>query len=235
MSKPPAFQFYTDDFVGGVDTMTQAEVGAYILLLCHQWSRGSIPVEPERQQNVAKGPVSDHVRSKFKAGADGLLRNERLEVERQKQADFREKQRQKGILSAKARSTTRQPQLNHGSTTVQPNGEPKDQPKSNSPLSAFLSPSKSFNGLRPKAFRGRLTPAQLDIAARFEKSLGTQWENDRLKWLSRCHKDSNKTQRVIEEVEDAIKRGGIITTTNAQYAEQMWKEFKNDKTQQQSP
>ena len=35
---PPAFQFYTDDFLGGVSDMTQAEVGAYILLLCAQWN-----------------------------------------------------------------------------------------------------------------------------------------------------------------------------------------------------
>lgn len=85
---------------------------------------------------------------------------------------------------------------------------------------------EKLNGLRPKVFNKRLTPEQLDIAARIEKALGTQWDNDRLKWLSRCYNDPNKTQRVIEEVEDAIKRGSIITTTNAQYAEQMWKEFK---------
>src|SRR5258706_9467091 len=102
MNKPPAFQFYPDDFMGGTADMTQAEVGAYILLLCHQWNRGSIPVEPERQHMIAKGPVSAHVLAKFKPSADGLLRNERLERERQKQADYRESQRQKGIASGQA-------------------------------------------------------------------------------------------------------------------------------------
>lgn len=218
MNKPPAFQFYADDFLGGVDTFSQAEVGAYILLLCHQWNRGSIPVEPERQQNVAKGPVSDHVRSKFKAGPDGMLRNERLEVERKKQADYREKQRQKGILSAQARSTTRQPKSNHGSTTVEPSGEPQGQPKGNS-----LSPSPS--PLPTKLTKGKaLTGESKEVAERFEKVLGDQWVNDAGKWVNRIKSDLNKSRRVVAEVEQAIKEQRIETTP-AQYAEQMWKEF----------
>lgn len=113
--------------------MTQSEIGAYILLLCHQWNRGSIPVEPERQQNVAKGPVSPHVLAKFQICPDGMLRNERLEQERSKQETYREKQRQKGLASGAARAKNTQPNNNHGSTTVQPSGEPKGNSPSPSP------------------------------------------------------------------------------------------------------
>ena len=45
-SKPkgraPAFQFYADDFLAGTMTMTNEERGAYISLLCLQWSKGFV-------------------------------------------------------------------------------------------------------------------------------------------------------------------------------------------------
>ena len=112
MSKSPAFRFYADDFLGGTCDMTQAEIGAYILLLCHQWNRGSIPVEPERQQLIARGSVTDHVLAKFDMCSDGELRNSRLEDERSKQLAFNEKQRQKGIASGNSRRTQSEQRLN---------------------------------------------------------------------------------------------------------------------------
>jgi len=128
--RAPAFQFYADDFLAGTLDLSQAEVGAYVRLLCHQWNRGSIPVEPEKQQRLAGGPVSADVLAKFHEDPDGFLRNPRLEQERMKQADFREQQRLKGIASGQAR---REQRFNHGSTTVQPNPQPDGQPEVNSP------------------------------------------------------------------------------------------------------
>lgn len=81
--KPPAFQFYADDFVGGVADMTQCEVGAYILLLCHQWSRGEIPTDTARVALIAKGEASPHVLAKFPGG-----KNERLERVRKEREEF---------------------------------------------------------------------------------------------------------------------------------------------------
>ena len=92
----PAFQFYADDFLAGVADMSQEEVGAYILLLCQQWNRGAIPSDADRQNRLAKGPVSPYVLEKFKPGADGMLRNERLEIVRKEQNDFREAKSQAG-------------------------------------------------------------------------------------------------------------------------------------------
>ncbi len=134
--RSPAFQFYADDFLAGTLEMSQSDVGAFIRLLCHQWSRGSIPVETEKQQRLAGGSVSVDVLAKFQLCDDGLLRNARLEAEREKQQEYRNKQREKGLKSALARSV-----VNHGSAAVgttveqshQPDGQPDGQPELNSP------------------------------------------------------------------------------------------------------
>jgi uncharacterized protein YdaU (DUF1376 family) len=135
----PSFQFYADDFLGGTADMTQNEVGAYILLLCQQWNRGSIPLEPERQKLMAKGEVSEHVLAKFKL-KNGKLCNARMEKTRAILNEYREKQRKNGLASGISRR-------NHRSTTVQP---PFNQPlnqtatttptKTNSPVSSLQSP-----------------------------------------------------------------------------------------------
>lgn len=95
--KPPAFQFYPDDFLGGTLHFTDAEVGLYIRLLSVQWSAGSLPDDDAELASYGKGGTPVHrVREKFQKGSDGRLRNERLEVERRKQAEFRDKQAENG-------------------------------------------------------------------------------------------------------------------------------------------
>lgn len=101
--------------------MTQSEVGAYILLLCSQWGRGEITLDPERAALVAKGPVSSHVFTKFPGG-----KNAKLEKVRAALNEYRALQSAKGKASAQAR-------FNRGSTVVQPSGQPDSQPKLNSP------------------------------------------------------------------------------------------------------
>jgi len=139
MPAPPAFQFYADDFLAGTYDMSQEDVGAYIRLLCVQWNRGSIPVQPERLSRLAGGVVSQDVLSKFETGEDGQLRNNRLENERAKQLHFRERQRLKGVASGKSRSKTAstavQPRLNHGSIPV----AIRLEPEGNSPISDLRS------------------------------------------------------------------------------------------------
>ncbi len=96
--KSPAFQFYPDDFVGGTCDLSQAEVGAYMRLLCYQWGRGEIPTDREKLERIAGGTVSEDVLAKFIMG-----KNQRMESERAKQADYREIQRKKGEAGAQAR------------------------------------------------------------------------------------------------------------------------------------
>jgi uncharacterized protein YdaU (DUF1376 family) len=92
MSKPPAFQFYPSDFLIGVMMLSDEEVGIYAKMLCAQWLHGSLPNDAKlikKMINSRKVP-SDLVMQKFNLCDDGLLRNERLEIEREKQKTFRE-------------------------------------------------------------------------------------------------------------------------------------------------
>ena len=141
--KAPAFQLYVNQFLAGTIEMSQEEVGCYIRLLCHQWNRGSIPVEPDKLQRLAGGSVSDDVLAKFPTWPDGQRRNERLEHERSKQIEFREKQRQKGIASGLARRN--QPDFSRGSTVVPTAVQPDPQPETNS-TSSFTS-TTTFKGI----------------------------------------------------------------------------------------
>jgi uncharacterized protein YdaU (DUF1376 family) len=177
--KAPAFQFYADDFLAGTLDMSQEDVGSYIRLLCHQWSRGSIPVETEKQQRLAGGSISVDVLVKFPVGDDGLRRNPRLEEERAKQMQFRQKQREKGLKSAETRKM-----VNHGSTAVattvqpdgQPNTQPDGQPEGNSP-----SPSPTPNN---KSKDDQRSPWSVRFEIEMPESLRTQPCMDAIRlWL----------------------------------------------------
>lgn len=104
--KPPAFQFYADDFLAGTADMTNDEVGAYIRLLCHQWSKGGLPNDSDRLSRMAGAmpvPSLGYVLAKFRQCDDGQLRNDRLEAERQKQDAYRAEQSKKGKKGAEQR------------------------------------------------------------------------------------------------------------------------------------
>jgi uncharacterized protein YdaU (DUF1376 family) len=93
--RAPAFQFYADDFLAGTMTMTNEERGAYISLLCLQWSKGFV-TELDIQRICLGMPTHCQgiCQSKFEAGEDGNYRNKRLEKERAKQKERSEKQRE---------------------------------------------------------------------------------------------------------------------------------------------
>lgn len=89
--KPPAFQFYPADFLVGCAELSAEETGAYIRLLCYQWSKGGLPSDPSKLA-ILGGCTSDALASimhKFCLSEDGCIRNARLEEERKKQAEFR--------------------------------------------------------------------------------------------------------------------------------------------------
>jgi uncharacterized protein YdaU (DUF1376 family) len=107
----PAFQFYVQDFLTGTMHMTAEEIGAYILLLCHQWDKGALPDNDKELIKIArtKQKVIDSIRVKFAVGEDGRLRNMRLEKEREKQAAYREKMIEAGRKSGEARRAKYEP------------------------------------------------------------------------------------------------------------------------------
>ena len=91
--RAPAFQFYADDFLAGTMTMTNEERGAYISLLCLQWSKGFV-TELDIQRICLGMPTHSHgiCQSKFQADPESRYRNLRLEVERSKQKERSQKQ-----------------------------------------------------------------------------------------------------------------------------------------------
>lgn len=112
MNKPPAFQFYANDFLGGTQHLTDAEVGLYIRLLLAQWSAGSLPNDDEELLSYGKSTALsttrlDRVKAKFELCPDGRLRNARLEREREKQNEFRLQRSFAGKQSAQVRSAFR--------------------------------------------------------------------------------------------------------------------------------
>jgi uncharacterized protein YdaU (DUF1376 family) len=159
MNKPPAFQFYADDFLAGTFSMSNEERGLYITLLCRQWTQGHVtPEEVARLGSTVVQPCVNHVLTKFKQDEAGNFKNERMEMERAKQNTFREKQSEKGRRSAQLR-------FNRGSTVVQPNGEPEANSPSPSP-----SPSPNNTPLPPKGGKG---PIQLRAEKMFNRRIET--------------------------------------------------------------
>jgi uncharacterized protein YdaU (DUF1376 family) len=185
--KAPAFQLYTDDFLAGTLDMSQAEVGQLIRLLCHQWNRGSIPVETEKQQRLAGGCVSVDVLAKFQECEDGLLRNIRLESVRTEKGKFLQSQSVKGKLSAEKRrleALERQSQSNQNSTAVepvlQPDDQPHHQPEFNSPSP---SPSPKEDTKKEKALSPELEAFRLRVGAMVRRRPTTPWSTKEIKAL----------------------------------------------------
>lgn len=217
LHRSPAFQFYADDFLAGTLDLSQEEVGAYIRLLCHQWNRGSIPVETEKQQRLAGGSVSVDVLAKFRL-VDGCgLVNDRLEKERAKQAKFRQKQREKGLLSAEARKN--QPRFNRGSTAagtpVQPSGQPDTQPEGNSPVSSLQSPSNT-----PKAPKGAEPVGFDEFWKTYPKKVA---KPAAIKAWAKLNPNDETFRKILESVKarstsaDWIKNGGQFIPYPAAY------------------
>lgn len=140
----PAFQFYPNDWLASlsISLMSPAQEGAYIRLLSYAWSDPdcSLPDDDtilaqlsRLNEGWLKGG-STVIRKCFVSHPDkpGRLVNLRLLKERNKQDAWREKSRQGGIQSAKARAS----EVKGGSTTGQPSTSRVVQPKGNSSSSS---------------------------------------------------------------------------------------------------
>lgn len=132
--KPPSFQFYADDFLGGTIAMNFAERGLYITLLCIQWSQGFVTqddingvvmAQPLPEDSLAK------VLRKFDlCKSDAKFRNKRMEIERRKQTAYLKSCSNRGKAGASARW------LKHSSSNT------KAMPKNGSPYSVLRTPKE---------------------------------------------------------------------------------------------
>ena len=122
---PPAFQLYADDLIAGTVDLSQAELGAYLRLLCAQWSKGGLPDDMTKLERIAGGPVTEDVLAKLPLCEDGKRRNKRMEVERDKQAAYRQEQAEKGRAGAAARWHRHSPGNGTGNATAIAQALPK--------------------------------------------------------------------------------------------------------------
>jgi uncharacterized protein YdaU (DUF1376 family) len=168
--KAPAFQFYADDFLAGTSDMSAEEVGGYIRLLCHQWTKGGIPNDPDRAGRMATllgSPSLGYVLAKFSLCDDGMLRNERLEQVRAEQEAYKLRQASSGRNGAKKRWSKWQ---KDGDPNGDPNGlaiaTPMATPMAKAwPEHSSPSPSPTPNkeeSIAPKSQRSRFVPPTLD-------------------------------------------------------------------------
>lgn len=90
-NKDPAVLFYTDDFLAGTMTMTDAQVGKYIRLLCLQHQQGHLP---ESTMLYICKKIDPVIWSKFTTDEDGLFYNQRMDEEIETRRKHTDKQRE---------------------------------------------------------------------------------------------------------------------------------------------
>ncbi|HEX8522937.1 MAG TPA: DUF1376 domain-containing protein [Tepidisphaeraceae bacterium] len=167
MNRAPAFQFYVSDFLSDENVMLMgpAERGVYITLLCFCWQEGSIPSDLKKlarlcgidSQGIAElWPGVQPCFVKANDSADRLI-NLRLEEERQKQAEYRQKMSDAGKAGAKARYD--KGKGNDGQAIAKPRQGHSKQPKpsdSSSSSSPSSDISRSSKGKEANTAQARL-------------------------------------------------------------------------------
>lgn len=121
MNRPPAFQFYPKDFLSDVNviTMTMEERGYYITLISMCWIEGCLKGGFQMVEAFVNQKSSAAKISKCFYEKDGDFYHKRLDEERQKQIEWREKSSQGGKISGEKR------RLKGGLRVVEPKGNQK--------------------------------------------------------------------------------------------------------------
>jgi uncharacterized protein YdaU (DUF1376 family) len=151
--KAPAFQLYAQDFDMDTATWENDEVGAYLRLLLYEWVNGGLPSDTYKLSKIVRESEKKFVgkwknlSTKFIQNGNGLLINKRMEEVRQKQSQYLESQREKGIKSAKKRW---EGHITPVTTTVKERLQPNDN--SSSSTSSSSSNNKKKNILTDEAF-----------------------------------------------------------------------------------
>jgi uncharacterized protein YdaU (DUF1376 family) len=193
--KAPAFLFYADDFLAGTADMSAEEVGGYIRLLCHQWTKGSIPNDPERVARMAGlmgSPCVGYVLAKFRLCDGHTLKNARLEKVREEHQAFKARQSTAGANGAAKRwgkcpddgdpngvaiaTPMAAPWPEHSQTIAGPMAT--QWPEDSSP-----SPSPKEDTKKEKALNPDLEAFRLRVGAMIRRRPTTQWSTKEMKAL----------------------------------------------------
>ena len=119
--KDPAYLFYSSDFLTGCASLTMEERGQYITLLCLEHQLGRLS---EKTIRLSVGSVSVDVLEKFKQDENGLLYNERLEIEIEKRSNFIDTRRTNGLKGGRPKAENKKP---NGLANGKPNGKPNEK------------------------------------------------------------------------------------------------------------
>lgn len=127
----PFMPLYWDDFIGGTIDMGADEVGAYLLLLHVQWTRGSVISDPHYIERVARCEYGKLMRvlQKF-SNIGGHLVNIRLAKIRVERMEYISSQREKGMLGGRPQKPGVKPGVKPGH---KPGGNPEGNPDETSP------------------------------------------------------------------------------------------------------
>jgi len=87
MSKDPAVLFYTSDFISGTLTMSDAQRGKYIILLCLQHQQGLL--SEDDMMNICK-TYDEKIFKKFIKTEAGFYYNERMKTETDRRKKYSE-------------------------------------------------------------------------------------------------------------------------------------------------
>lgn len=198
--KPPAFQFYPDDFIGGTCDMTAKEVGAFIRLLCFQWSKGKIPSCGKKLARIAGTNVTPDVLAKFN---DGM--NQRLENERAKLEEYRKQKAASGKNGAQKRWQ------NHSTPIVSPLAEgmandsspsPSPSPSTSLTESAPPPPLEGTLKLEPKPAKKEKPPTDPRFKPFLEIFAACYAEGFHAKWVMSEAKDGKALSSLLKDLPD---------------------------------
>lgn len=110
MAKPPAFQFYANDFMDATRLWEANACGLLIRCLCIQWTQGSIPADLKILARAVHCDRSElegcwkELGAKFIDQGDGTLKNRRLEEIRARQTAISEKRSEAGKAGVMAKA-----------------------------------------------------------------------------------------------------------------------------------
>jgi uncharacterized protein YdaU (DUF1376 family) len=175
--RSPAFLLYADDFYAGSAALTRDEIGAFMLLLCQQWTRKGLPESPAVLARLARGKVTEAVLEKFPLGPDGQRRNARLERVRAQHENYISNQSRAGKESARRRADARnanrqrdtQPDGNAVATPLPSGCQPDGNavPTGHSTRTQVPDPDPDPDTKEPtsQASQGSLVPSETDVLA----------------------------------------------------------------------